>query len=41
VSNGGVGLAPYHDLEGAVPAELKSEIEALTKGVADGSVSVG
>jgi hypothetical protein len=36
-----VGLAPYHELDGAIPAELKTEIETLTKGISDGSVSVG
>jgi basic membrane protein A len=41
VANGGVGLAPYHELDGAIPAELKTEIETLTKGISDGSVSVG
>jgi basic membrane protein A len=40
LKSGGVGLAPYHDLDGAVPAELKAEIDALAKGIIDGSVSV-
>ena len=29
-----------HDLESAVPAELKAEIEALQKGIIDGSINV-
>ena len=29
LANGGVGLAPYHDLEGTVPAELAAAIEQL------------
>ena len=32
--------APYHDLDSAVSDELKAEIEALSKGIIDGSVSV-
>jgi basic membrane protein A len=40
LKSGGVGIAPYHDLDSAVPAELKAEIEALSKGIQDGSVSV-
>lgn len=40
LKSGGVGIAPYHDLDSAVPAELKAEIEALTKGVQDGSISI-
>jgi len=40
LSNGGVGLAPYHDFDAAVPQELKDKIEALKKGIIDGSVSV-
>jgi basic membrane protein A len=40
LKSGGVGIAPYHDLDSAVPAELKAEIEALSKGIQDGSISV-
>ncbi len=40
LANGGVGLAPYHDLDGKVPAKLKEQIEALKAGIIDGSVSV-
>jgi basic membrane protein A len=40
LKSGGVGIAPYHDLDSAVPAELKSEIEAIQKGIIDGSISV-
>lgn len=41
LANGGVGLAPYHDFEDAVPAELKAEVEALEKGIISGSIKVG
>jgi basic membrane protein A len=40
LENGGVGLAPYHDLESAVPDELKGEIDQLRQGIIDGSISV-
>jgi basic membrane protein A len=40
LKSGGVGIAPFHDLDSAVPAELKAEIEALSKGIQDGSISV-
>ena len=40
LKSGGVGIAPYHDLASSVPDELNSEIEALQKGIIDGSISV-
>jgi len=41
LANGGVDLAPFHDMEGLVPDELKAELEALRKGIIDGSINVG
>lgn len=40
LENGGVGLAPYHDFEDEVPAELSTEIEELTQAIIDGEVVV-
>jgi basic membrane protein A len=40
LANGGVGIAPYHDLDGQVPAELKAEIETILKDVAAGTLKV-
>jgi basic membrane protein A len=40
LENGGVGLAPYHDLESAIPDELKGEIDTIRQGIIDGSISV-
>jgi basic membrane protein A len=40
LASGGVGLAPYHDFEDTVPADLKAEIEALREGIIAGSVAV-
>jgi basic membrane protein A len=35
-----VGLAPYHDLEDKVPAELQEEVDALRQDIIDGEVTV-
>lgn len=40
LENGGVGLAPFHDFEDEVPAELSEEIDALTQEIIDGKVVV-
>ena len=32
------GYAPFHDLDSKVPADVKSEMEALLKGILDGSI---
>jgi basic membrane protein A len=40
LASGGVSLAPYHDLEAAVPAELNTELEALKAAIIAGSVNV-
>jgi basic membrane protein A len=40
-ANGGVGLAPFHDFEDAVPAALKTELEEIKAGIIDGSIKVG
>jgi len=41
LENGGVDLAPFHDMEELVPAELKAQIEAIRAGIIDGSIEVG
>jgi basic membrane protein A len=40
LESGGVGLAPFHDLESAVSDELKAEIETISAGIKDGSIPV-
>ncbi|CAB4865022.1 MAG: BMP family ABC transporter substrate-binding protein [Actinobacteria bacterium] len=40
LANGGVGLAPYHDMDSMVSQKLKDQIVALQAGIIDGSVSV-
>jgi basic membrane protein A len=37
-NTGQVGLAPYHDNESKVPADVKSKIDTTTKGLQDGSI---
>jgi basic membrane protein A len=40
LANDGVLLAPFHDYEDDISAEVKAEIEALRTAIADGSVKV-
>ena len=41
LENEGVGLAPFHDFEDAVPQELKDELEALEADIVSGEIEVG
>jgi len=41
LTNDGVGLAPYHDFENAIPDELKKEVDAIIEGVKKGEISTG
>lgn len=41
LENGGVGLAPFHDMEELVPAEMKAELEEIRAGIIDGSIDIG
>nr|WP_241969134.1 BMP family ABC transporter substrate-binding protein [Trueperella bialowiezensis] len=40
LENGGVGLAPYHELDSQVPDELKAEIDDLTEKIKSGEIKV-
>lgn len=40
LDNGGVGLAPFHDMDAAVPAELKAQLDTISAGIIDGSIDV-
>ncbi|APX32489.1 BMP family ABC transporter substrate-binding protein [Brachybacterium sp. P6-10-X1] len=40
LANGGVGLAPFHEYEDDVPAELVTELDALKQDIIDGKVTV-
>lgn len=39
--SGGVGLAPFHDADSSIPADVKSKLDATLKGLADGSITTG
>jgi len=41
LANNGVGLAPFHDLDSLVSAELKAEVEALKAEIIAGNVVTG
>jgi basic membrane protein A and related proteins len=41
LANNGVGLAPFHDLDSLVSAELKAEVEALKADIIAGKVVTG
>src|SRR6266542_2794374 len=34
----GVGLAPFHDADSAIPADVKTKLDTTLKGLADGSI---
>jgi basic membrane protein A len=38
---GQAGLAPYHDVESQVSADVKAKIDEITKGLLDGSIKTG
>ena len=38
LQNGGVGLAPFHDWDSRIPAELKAQIQKAIDGIKDGSI---
>jgi basic membrane protein A len=40
IADGGVDIAPFHDLDGQVSAEMKAELEAIKKALIDGSLTV-
>jgi basic membrane protein A len=40
LQNGGVGLAPFHDWEGKIPADLKTQIQKASDGIKDGSIKI-
>jgi basic membrane protein A len=40
LANDGVQLAPFHDLESQVPADLKSELDQIKKDIVDGKLKV-
>jgi basic membrane protein A len=39
IANGGVGIAPYHDLASKVPADLQAEVNDLQSKIASGEIA--
>jgi len=40
LKNNGVGLAPFHNFESKVPADLTNKLDEIKKGIIDGSITV-
>ena len=40
IANGGVKIAPFHDLESAVPDDVKADVEKLTEQIKSGELKV-
>jgi basic membrane protein A len=40
LQNGGVGLAPFHDWDSKIPADLKVRIQKASDGIKDGSIKI-
>lgn len=38
--DGGVGLAPFHDWDGKIPADLKARVQKASDGLKDGSITI-
>ncbi len=41
IQNGGVGLAPFHDWDSKIPADVKAKIQEATDGLKNGSIQTG
>ncbi len=41
ISNGGVGLAPFHDWDSKIPADVKAKIQEATDGLKNGTIQTG
>jgi basic membrane protein A len=39
LKNGGVALAPFHDFQSKIPASVQSELQTLTTGIENGTIS--
>lgn len=39
--DGDTGLAPYHDLESAVPADVRTKVDEVVKGLTDDTIKTG
>jgi basic membrane protein A len=41
ITNDGIGLAPYHDWDSKIPADVKSKVAAAQAGLKNGSITTG
>jgi basic membrane protein A len=41
LKNGGVGLAPFHDWDSKIPADVKNKVKEATDGLVSGSIQTG
>jgi basic membrane protein A len=41
LTNGGVGMAPFHDFEGQVPANIVEDLRAINSGILNGTIDTG
>jgi basic membrane protein A and related proteins len=41
IQNGGVGLAPYHDWDAKIPADLKAKVNEALEGLKNGTLKTG
>jgi basic membrane protein A len=40
LQNGGAGLAPFHEWDSKIPAELKAQIQKANDGIKDSSIKI-
>jgi basic membrane protein A len=40
LQNGGIGLAPFHDWDSQIPADLKAHIQQASDGIRNGSITI-
>lgn len=40
LQNGGVGLAPFHDWDSRIPADLRAQIQQASDGIINGSITI-
>jgi basic membrane protein A and related proteins len=40
LQNGGIGLAPFHDWDSRIPADLKAQIQEASNGIKAGSITI-
>ncbi|MEA3342464.1 MAG: BMP family ABC transporter substrate-binding protein [Chloroflexota bacterium] len=41
LTNGGVGMAPFHDYEDQIPDDIKQELKDIQQGIIDGTIDTG